>query len=398
MSVISMSDYEIRQFTNEEIIEHYLPLEQYAFYPSPSRQPEHWAPERETHNYIVGAFLDKNPVGMAKYIPMVENIRGSLLKMGGVASVATLPEHRRKGLAKALVIHLFEKMNRDGYYVSTLYPFRESFYSALGYAKLPSRIHASIDPANITRDDHLLANYSVIRTRVGERYETIHKFLGELSRKIHGMGIFEKPPPPSNPERWLVTIEKEGKIEGILQYRIDGFTRPLRIMRFFYRDAEAREALLSYLSMHVDQVSSIELDIHPHENIDFWGNDLYPALSKPMWVPSPMGRIINVEKLDKKINLPSKQETVTIPLAIEDKHCSWNNQSFLFSNEYGILRIEPESSAVETITIETLSAMVYNGAGENLHYLQSWKSLSKETRIALEKLFLPARPSLIAFF
>ncbi len=393
-----MSDYEIRQFTEEEIAEHYLSLEQYAFYPSPSKQPEGWKPEREQHNYLIGAFINKKPVAMAKYIPMIENMRGSLLRMGGVASVATLPEHRRRGLAKTLLRHLFEQMNRDGYYLSTLYPFRESFYAALGYAKLPARIHASIDPTNLPKYNDLLSKYSIVRTRVGERHPVIHEFLKKLSRKIHGMGVFEHPPLLSNPERWLVTLEKDGEIRGILQYRIEGFTRPLRIMRFFYWNGEARNALLSYLGMHTDQVSSIEVDIHPHENLDFWGNDIYPLLSRPAWVPSPMGRIINVEKLDKRINLPSKQQTPAVSLTIEDQHCPWNNQSFVFSNEYGILRVEPESTSAESITIEALSAMMYNGAGDNLHYLKSWRLLSQETRQALGKLFLPARPSLVSFF
>ncbi len=393
-----MNEYQIRRFTTEEIARHYLSLEQYAFYPSPSKQPEGWKLERELHNYLVGAFTREKPVAMAKYIPMIENIRGSLLKMGGVASVVTLPEHRRKGLAKALLGHLFEKMNQDGYYLSTLYPFRESFYSAFGYAKLPSRIHASIDPANLPKHSDILAEYSLDRTPVGERYLVIHEFLRELSRKIHGMGVFEYPPPPSNPERWLVTLEKKGRIQAILQYRIEGFMRPLRIMRFFYRNAEARDALLAYLAMHLDQVSSIEIDIHPHENLDFWGNDLYPLLSKPGWVPSPMGRIINVSKLDKRINLPSKQEVDPISLAIEDPYCPWNSQLFTFTNEYGILRIEPESTATASITIEVLSAMLYNGAGENLHYLKPWRKLPKKTRVDLEKLFPPARPSLVSFF
>lgn len=55
------------------------------------------------------------------------------LTCGGVAAVATLPEHRRTGAASVLMEGALAHMASAGHAVSALYPYREPFYRKFGY-------------------------------------------------------------------------------------------------------------------------------------------------------------------------------------------------------------------------------------------------------------------------
>lgn len=61
-------------------------------------------------------------------------VSGKIFSMGGLAGVATLPEARRKGAVKQMISYYFDWMKDNDHPVSTLYPFKESFYEKVGYA------------------------------------------------------------------------------------------------------------------------------------------------------------------------------------------------------------------------------------------------------------------------
>lgn len=55
------------------------------------------------------------------------------LPCGGIQAVAVRPEARRSGLASAMMRFAMGEMRRQGYAISSLYGFRESFYRRLGW-------------------------------------------------------------------------------------------------------------------------------------------------------------------------------------------------------------------------------------------------------------------------
>lgn len=55
------------------------------------------------------------------------------MEMGGIAGITSLPEVRRKGIIRNILVHYFEFMFTNNIPVSSLYPFKESFYEKLGY-------------------------------------------------------------------------------------------------------------------------------------------------------------------------------------------------------------------------------------------------------------------------
>ena len=130
----------IRQIDASEWVERTVPVHAYAFAPSPSADVR----ERMTGNqpYYAGDITviaedDGVAVASASAVPMRQNVRGTVFRMAGIAGVATLPQARRRGYASALVTELLGMMRDGGHPVSTLYPFRPSFYERHGFVGLP---------------------------------------------------------------------------------------------------------------------------------------------------------------------------------------------------------------------------------------------------------------------
>src|SRR5580692_3638195 len=101
---------EIRRLTADERPEVSLPIQTYAFQASP---PDDRLAERLRRNQDYYA--------------------GNLTLVAEEDGVATLPLARRRGYASALVTRLLDQMRDEGHVVSTLYPFRPSFYERFGY-------------------------------------------------------------------------------------------------------------------------------------------------------------------------------------------------------------------------------------------------------------------------
>lgn len=115
--------------------------------------------------------------------------------MGGIAGITSLPEVRRKGIIRTILIHYFEFMFTNQVPVSSLYPFKESFYEKLGYSnQLTLNIRYVVMPCpkqyvfnhkSLAFLTKLGMNTKIIRTELTqetlkdvydffEKYQTIH--------------------------------------------------------------------------------------------------------------------------------------------------------------------------------------------------------------------------------
>jgi len=66
-------------------------------------------------------------------IPKIMNFAGYDLTLGGIGGVATDPAYRGKGYANMLMVDAVDAMEKDGYDLSILYPFKEEYYAQFGY-------------------------------------------------------------------------------------------------------------------------------------------------------------------------------------------------------------------------------------------------------------------------
>src|SRR5690349_14115548 len=126
-----MASMEIRQISAEERTGTMFPLQAYAFQGSPGpadaeeRYRERMRFYASTTNFV--AVEDGQALAGVSAFPMEQNVRGRVLPMAGVASVASHPMARRRGLVRQLMDRLLAEMRGRGSVASCLYPFRPSF-------------------------------------------------------------------------------------------------------------------------------------------------------------------------------------------------------------------------------------------------------------------------------
>jgi GNAT superfamily N-acetyltransferase len=88
---------------------------------------------------------------MLSYLPRKMNICGQMAAIAGINGVATAPEFRARGYAAELMKDAILTMEKQGFALSVLYPFKSEYYAALGYSDftvLPKAIDAKKDTVN----------------------------------------------------------------------------------------------------------------------------------------------------------------------------------------------------------------------------------------------------------
>jgi GNAT superfamily N-acetyltransferase len=85
--------------------------------------------------------------------PLHAYVRGERIPLTGIGSVAVSPEHRRRGVADALLRSTLGEMRERGDGWSMLYPFRGEFYRRFGWGLIETPTMLSVPPAVLPASD-----------------------------------------------------------------------------------------------------------------------------------------------------------------------------------------------------------------------------------------------------
>ena len=392
-----MSTISIRKVQGNDIADAFE-LSFYAFCPTPGPKEEHnkrLAFYRDYTGFVT--YENQTPVSSLVCRSLQQNVRGTMKPMCGVGDVATIPHARRKGYAKQLLAKAFQYMKESGLAFSTLYPFKESFYGKVGYITFPQLRTAIFSPQSLESLLQTPLSGTVQRTTLTEGFETYLQFLEQMRKHTHGFSILARPELEYFRDKtplWLVTAINNNEVIGMATYRITGYQKELRIRDFYYSTSLGKFLLLQWFAKHVDQVRQVFLPIRPNEYPETWAPDFVWGENGQVktwdWI-SPMGRVVIVEDLSG-ITVGSGE----VKLKIRDDDCPWNNRSFSFSAEKGILQVSPTKNYECEITIQGLSAIIYGGhLLEDFPY-RGWGTLSREMNTRITALFPPKLPYLHA--
>ncbi len=132
-----------------------------------------------TSNRIFGAFDGAKLAAGMWYYPFAMRAGEGYVPMAGVSAVATWPEYRKLGLAKQLMSEGQKHMRKNGIPVSTLMPFKFSFYERMGYAQALDVLVCEFDPSRIK--DLPDEGYTVkeVNARHWRELEKVHLIFGE---------------------------------------------------------------------------------------------------------------------------------------------------------------------------------------------------------------------------
>jgi predicted acetyltransferase len=319
------------------------------------------------------AFVDGIPQATATLWPMVQNIRGTLTPMSGVGAVATLPAARRKGLIRSLFATLYESMREHNEPVTTLYPFRESFYEKLGYAPMNQSKFVRFSPSTLAPLTRLEREGTTEQLTIRDGFDEWRAYLERYQTRVHGFALND------------VGIAARVKLRNgrWTTFKISGYTGTLDADTFYYDSPEARLLLLEWFARHVDQVNEIKIDLAWDDLPEYWAADLYTrVVNHDEFFTTPMGRVLDVASLDG-----IGADTGSIAVEIVDPHCEWNAGVWTLTGEGGVLSVERGGSAEASLTIQGLSALVFAGQDPADFRLRGWGSPDASAQATLRGMF-----------
>lgn len=390
---------DIRHIHIDDLVTHYAPLHRYAFFPSPPTDFSGYEKQRPLyeHTIMLGMFEDDKAVATTLAIPMTQNIRGKIFSMGGIGGVTSDPMSRRKGYVKQLMMRIFQEMKSAEMPVSTLYPFRESFYERLGYA-LFNHIKAVKFKASDMKpllDKDFSGTVEFANNK--DVWDIGRAFIKQYQANTHGVSLFadtELDYLYGKDDYWLaIARDNSGTVIGTMQYKIIAFKGTFEIRHFLIANSQARYLLLQFIAKHIDQVTDVHFKQLPAQEFpENWFSDLSTKGDPDIWL-TPMGRVIDVIKLSGMTVGNGK-----ITIQVDDEFCAWNNGVFTFEAQAGKLHVSEGNSPDCRLSIQAVSALVYGTHDPHDFQWRGWGNPSQENIAVLLTLFPRESPYLLMAF
>jgi predicted acetyltransferase len=392
----------IRQIDASEWVERTVPIHAYAFAPSPSADiRERMAGNQPFYSgdTTVVAEDDGVAVASASAVPMRQNVRGTVFPMAGIAGVATLPQARRRGYASALVTELLGIMRDGGYPVSTLYPFRPSFYERHGFVGLPQAKTVVFPLSSVAWLRSASLAGDVRWGTIEEHYNAYRGLLERLLARQHGFAVL----PGSRMERfrlakdrWLATAWAGDAMIGAVNYEISGFGGDLAGGDLLIANPLGRALLLQFFGTHAGQVEKVSLVVPPGESPELWGTDFAAEISSNVAFPTslaPMGRVLSVEGL---AGIPVGAAHVAVEV-VDDPFIAGHYE---LDGMSGVLDARRATGLVPdaTLTVAGLSGLVYGVLDPDELPIRGFGQAGGEAAERLRTLFPRALPYLHAHF
>ncbi|MEN3304511.1 MAG: hypothetical protein V7603_713 [Micromonosporaceae bacterium] len=399
-----MGGMKTRRIHGEERLTTSRPLQAYAFGTSPQTREElerlrDRPPLASADVTIIAEDEDGTPLATASSTPMRQNVRGRVYPMAGICGVATHPLARRQGHVRTLMTQLLGQVRDEGCPVSTLYPFRPSFYERFGYVGLPQTRTVTVSPADLRPFLRKPLSGEISWQRVGEGYPVYRAFTEDLLSRCHGFALFSEERAQrlrEADERWLVTAHVDGAVVGAVTYRVVEFGGELRADNLLATGPVGRALLLGFFARHVDQVERVVATVGPDEAPELWATDLATHTETRASSPTtraPMGRVLSVTGL---AGLPVGTGRAAVEI-VDDPFIAGR---YLLDGGTGGLEVSAGTTApgAATLTAAGFAALVYGALDPVEVAVRGLGTVPAETVESLRTLFPRWAPYLVAEF
>lgn len=319
-----------------------------------------------------GVFDGDELVAICRHHFLRATVRGATLPVGCLASVATPPEHRRKGYVRTLIRSFLEEYRDRDVPLSALWAFDYPFYDRFGWELAnqyairecpPEALSAAAAPeagefVRLGPDEY--ERLAAVLAAHGDRYDLSVERTGEWWRER----VFRSRRDDPHVFGWGA----DGELRGYLVYAIEpgesGDEPVLDVSEVAYRDPTAYRHVLRFLSNHRSQAERVRL----YGPVDDPLVDLVddPATVETTVHPGPSIRLVDVETVLGAVAYP-EDVTGSLVLDVEDPVADWNDRAFRIDVEGGAAAIGPTTGAPDaTLGIGALSQLVvgYRTAGE----------------------------------
>jgi predicted acetyltransferase len=297
-----------------------------------------------------GLFHDGHLLGIMCLYDFTVNFLGAHMPAGGVGQVAVDLMHKKEHVAKEMMNYSLRHYRELRVPLVTLYPFRPSFYRAMGWGYGPKMSQYRVKPAAFPKGP---SRAHLRYLAEGDRQAIIDCY-NRFARRTHGMmikteremrGLFR------NQQNQIVGVEVDGQIQGYLVYTFeqgdDFITNDLHIQEWIYETPQALSELSTYLHTQADQIRDVIVDT---QDEDFHHLLLDPRDGSGRLIPSAyhqtntqgvglMYRVTDVPGIfDRLAERNFGGQTCTLRLTVVDSFLPENAGSTLLRFEEGRLR------------------------------------------------------------
>ena len=219
-----------------------------------------------TRGYFVGDDL----ASAVTVYPFTMNVAGRSLAMGGLASVMSAPEYRRRGFVRTLILDSFERLRSAGVAWSLEYPFDPAYYARFGYVSVPNGLRLELPVSALYGGAPPDAER--LRAHEVERLKPIHKAFAEgynfsLTRADEAR------------DAWSLLIKKPWEDREATVYLLEdaytvldfryGEPNRLTVKDYAYRTPAGRERLLRFWGSFQGQAEVVALHVPGDEPLLF---------------------------------------------------------------------------------------------------------------------------------
>ncbi|WP_127501658.1 GNAT family N-acetyltransferase [Actinoplanes solisilvae] len=315
---------EFRRISATERTATMYPLQSYAFLGSPSPEGDEAAYERrngffETAISIV-AEEDGTALACGASLSMRQNVRGKVHDMAGIASVASHPSARRRGLVRGVLERLLRQARDEGATVSALYPFRPSFYARFGFVGIPRHRIAQFAPEGLSHLTRAVLPGAVERLTMRDGFDEWQGLQQRLLGERHGFAVFDETRAAEFREdkRWMAIARVDGEVVGAASYRVTAYGGELLASNLLTTDPVGRALLLQFFGRHVDQVARVRVRVSSDDVPELWGTDFSVTTEAKVDQPSHSGPMVRVLDMAALTGTAAGDGDVTIEIPDDD--------------------------------------------------------------------------------
>ena len=300
-------------------------------------------------------------------------VNGVPVPMGGVSSVACLPEYRRKGYVGMLLRHTLEEMRKAGQPLSGLYTPHPALYRKYGWMVAASNLRYSFNPKQVTP-----YSSAPVRGRAARVTEEDQPLVEQVFRRYSE----RRTGPLVRSERWwkdaffrriyddkrglsdvAVWREGDGEATGYVCYETDRGPPPFRLSKVWLREfvaltGDAYQGLLRYMLSH-DLTEEI-FWFGPHDDpLAYAVDDSYQL--KREYMDNMMLRVVDMESAVTARPPALGAPEGALSLGISDAAAPWNQGTWRIESSGGTLGARKADGAADLLMEAATFAAVYDG-------------------------------------
>ena len=286
----------------------------------------------DTTNYFspathIGIFDGDILASTLTVIHYSQRIRGIHFPMAGIAGVATKPEYKHRHLVRRLFEKTFGLCHKDPAFfmpISSLYPFKFSYYEKFGYSWVDDLTFITSwldDVIQCPPTGHVIEeekNYEQAIVRARGIYRRFSQLFNGLIDRDKTLNAFER---RLDKGFFFFCKDLTGTDTGyIVIWFVEEDTMGIR--EFVSLDMETRQTLWNFVARQEGHRKYFKIiDYHPH-SIQTYPYLKEPRVYKSEFRPNSMLRIVDVRRLLEGLTYPPIIDSVEF--RILDDMCNWN--------------------------------------------------------------------------